>query len=471
LNDHIKLKEKRFDVHRCADTLSLNAAVEMLAGEIEALDGRARKRTQAEAFRFRTAIHVLLLNLLAAWSIHPAAKLGISLAANAYSGTSRYCNPHLTYRQFKAALRGLEALGLLRITNPGYHFKSTGEGQVTRVVATEKLGELLQGKAQLSPINEVPSPTRETILLRDGDGRLMEYGDTGDTIRMRNNLARINHVLQRNWPDIEITREEWVHLQERLEAKEDRMPIDLGNRYLHRVFNNGSFGLGGRFYGGWWQSVPRDLRPYMRINGKPTVEIDYSSIHPRMLYAMEGLEPPEDPYNIGLDPRFRDAVKQTFNAMINAPSKRINPVSSFDADAIGMSWTEFRKTVQRAFSPIAKHFGTGEGIRLQKVDSDILEKVLLHFAEDGIPCLPIHDSVIMHHGHADELEDVMRQAFEEVTGIPGKAKGKLSVRRSREARGNPDGTWDIEDVLRPDPMFQDYDDRLAEWHRKRWGKE
>jgi hypothetical protein len=471
LTDRIKPKDKRFDVHQCADTAPLNAAVEMLAGEIEALEGRARKRTQAEAVRFRVAIRVLLLNLFAAWSLDPLTKLGISLDANAYSGTSRYRNPHLTYRQFEAAFRGLEALGFLKITNPGYQFKAIGEGQVTRVVATDKLASLFSEQVKFSPMDELPSPTRETILLRDSSGRLMEYDDTEDAIRMRNNLARINYVLRRNWPDIEISREEWVHLQERLKAKEDRVPIDLGNRYLYRVFNDGSFQMGGRFYGGWWQNVPSDIRPYIRINGKLTVEIDYSSLHPRMLFAMEGLEAPDDLYDVGLDPTFRDAVKQTFNAMINAPSNRINPVSSFDADATGMSWPEFRETVRQGFGPIAKYFGTGEGIRLQRLDSDILEKVMLHFAEHDIPCLPIHDSVIMHHGYAEELEDVMGRAFEDMTGILGRVKGKLTSVRTREARGISDGTWDIEDVLRPDPMFQDYDERLEQWFRSRSGQE
>src|SRR3954465_13047765 len=52
---------------------------------IESLEGRVRARTRHEAIRFRVAIRVLLLNLFAAWSIHPATRLGVSLDANAYS--------------------------------------------------------------------------------------------------------------------------------------------------------------------------------------------------------------------------------------------------------------------------------------------------------------------------------------------------------------------------------------------------
>jgi hypothetical protein len=463
-------KDRRFDDHRWAKSSSLNSVVDQLANAIESLEGRVRARTRHEAIRFRVAIRVLLLNLFAAWSIHPATRLGVSLDANAYSGNSRYRNPHLTYRQFVAAFRGLEALGFLKITNPGYQFKTTGEGQVTRVVATDKLASLFSEQVKFSPVDELPSPTRETILLRDSSGRLMEYHDTEDTIRMRNNLARINHVLRENWPDIEISREEWVRLQERLKAKEDRVPIDLSNRYLYRVFNDGSLSMGGRFYGGWWQNVPSDFRRYIRINGKLTVEIDYSSIHPRMLFAMEGLEAPDDPYDIGLEPKFREAVKQTFNALVNANTNRINPVDSFDADAIGMSWPKFKKVVRQGFGPIDKYFGTGEGIRLQRVDSDILERVLLHFAGLGIPCLPVHDSVIMHHGYEEKLIAVMGQAFEDVIGIPGKVKTTRAMVRTEEAKEHLFVTLEIEDLLKPDPKFGDYDERLNQWFRNRPGQ-
>jgi hypothetical protein len=66
--------------------------------------------------------------------------------------------------------------------------------------------------------------------------------------------------------------------------------------------------------------------------------------------------------------------------------------------------------------PIAHHFYTGVGLRLQRLDSDIAEKVLLHFAQSKIAILPLHDSFLMHHGYETSLEPVMRAAFEEVIG-------------------------------------------------------
>ena len=42
-------------------------------------------------------------------------------------------------------------------------------------------------------------------------------------------------------------------------------------RTVRRIFNNGSFEEGGRFYGGWWERVPSRYRPQITIDGMPTV--------------------------------------------------------------------------------------------------------------------------------------------------------------------------------------------------------
>jgi len=51
------------------------------------------------------------------------------------------------------------------------------------------------------------------------------------------------------------------------------------------------------------------------------------------------------------------------------------------------------------------------GLRLQRFDSDIAEKVLLHFAKSGIAILPLHDSFLMHNGYEASLKPIMRFAF------------------------------------------------------------
>ena len=47
---------------------------------------------------------------------------------------------------------------------------------------------------------------------------------------------------------------------------------------------------GGRYYGGWWQQIPKEWRQEIRIGNTPTVEIDYSGLHIVILYALEGID-------------------------------------------------------------------------------------------------------------------------------------------------------------------------------------
>ena len=128
---------------------------------------------------------------------------------------------------------------------------------------------------------------------------------------MRKNLEKINKVLSWHWFDLDLEDNEFDAMQEELKSDQNKErgsdpQVNLANRSLYRVFTDTSFTRGGRFYGGWWQNIPSRLRPFITINGKETVELDYSSMHPRMLYAHIGMECPDEPYDVGLDPEHRD---------------------------------------------------------------------------------------------------------------------------------------------------------------------
>ena len=51
-------------------------------------------------------------------------------------------------------------------------------------------------------------------------------------------------------------------------ADPDKPPIDLTRRMLVRIFSNGRFDQGGRFYRGWWENVPSEYRRYITTDGK-----------------------------------------------------------------------------------------------------------------------------------------------------------------------------------------------------------
>ena len=67
----------------------------------------------------------------------------------------------------------------------------------------------------------------------------------------------------------------------------------------------------GRFYRGWWQQVPSELRRYITIGGKKTCEYDYSQLNPHMVYYLRGKElGDEDAYDRVFDGEHRPSSKK-----------------------------------------------------------------------------------------------------------------------------------------------------------------
>ena len=99
---------------------------------------------------------------------------------------------------------------------------------------------------------------------------------------------------------------------------------------------------------------------------------------------------------------------------------------------------------------------------MQRIDSDIAEKVMVHFANLGIPILPLHDSFIMHNGYESWLRPVMMKAFKETIGIKPKIDAKESKIIKLHKSYDPDDlgdpiSLDIEDILANE---QSHDKRL-----------
>jgi len=189
---------------------------------------------------------------------------------------------------------------------------------------------------------------------------------------------------------------------------------------------------GGRFYGGWWQSLPSLYRPHITIDGYKTCEVDYSAIALRIIYAQAGTPYPteDDPYDIGLpewkgskDSR-RPLVKTYVNALINDEGGNYRlPVD--EQQAIGITYSELKDLVLNKHKSIAHLFSTGVGLEAQYIDSQIAQKVMLVMMEEGLVVLPIHDSFIVRLGFQQWVEEVMEVVSLEVLGsrVTTKADG------------------------------------------------
>ena len=117
------------------------------------------------------------------------------------------------------------------------------------------------------------------------------------------------------------------------------------------------------------------------MNAKPMVEYDYANLHPRILYAEAGLIPPDDCYSdiypkcpgwvMPNQENMRKTVKIALNAMLNATKPLKRPPRGFRKSDCNCSWKDLCEAILKKHQPIADKFFTGQGLRLQRIDTEI----------------------------------------------------------------------------------------------------
>lgn len=387
--------------------------------EARAIGKRANKRSAGSQVQFLACVKALALNAFQAQKklIADYLHLAISLNANTYGTKKRYAAHSIAYRQLASAFYGMLRTGYLVIYRDGYQDPSGG-GAMTRYDGTVKLFEAMTqaiGKEGISFYSDFAGREDEVIILRDKQKRYADYADTAETRLMRERLNQINAVLASHEIALNLSAEQMKamnkHMDDKRHDEPEVMPyIDLTAVRLYRIFSEGSFERGGRFYRGWWQNVPEVYRRFITIDGQPTIEVDYTAFHPTILYAEQGLPLTQDPYKVHPNVH-RDAGKVAFNALLNANTLPLGSAPSGYFHTDGITWPEYLEVMSIHHEPVAHLFTEGYGLTLQYRDSKLAESILLHFTGKGIPCLPIHDSFIVAEQHKTELESVMLNHF------------------------------------------------------------
>ena len=247
----------------------------------------------------------------------------------------------------------------------------------------------------------MPYEDPEVIILRDEkkrgqkQGDLINYKDTPVTRRARKNLQEINKFIAShhiNLDSMDDQEEELLFkMLQRDDPRRDKF-IDYTKTRLRRIFNNGSFEQGGRFYGGWWQEILSDYRALITINGKRTVELDYSGMHFAIMYAELAMDMPmADPYALdGYGWHLRGEIKKAFHIIVNCANRK-QAVGAIDRRIKTGELSEELgggEQLLQAFAethPLIKgKIASGEGVRGQFTDSRIAEKVLLKGIDVGL---------------------------------------------------------------------------------------
>ncbi len=261
----------------------------------------------------------------------------------------------------------------------------------------------------------------------------------------------------------------------------------------HVPYNDESTRRGGRLYCAI-QNLPqrsragdpqfRPLRSTLHIDGKPTAEVDFSSLHPRMLYNMRGLPCPDRCYQIpvhGWNVSNDDPVKLEFMKLVLLALPNCGKASNgarknrrAGIQTIERRLTEFNETQDAAFkvehadllpcfgifydgpaddypnalairraykvppsvtpeavldavlqhhAEIADLLYQGVGTYLQSVDARIMLRIIERFNALGRPIVTVHDSCRVWAEDVGLAQQIMTEEYvREFPGFPPRFK-------------------------------------------------
>ncbi|MGE5538061.1 MAG: hypothetical protein ACM30I_05555 [Gemmatimonas sp.] len=389
-----------------------NRLAEVLTEQIATTSAAERTR------RNRLAAHtrIVLANVISTVFRDRITAISYSRRPNEYC--RRYTGP-VTHRGLIPVVDGMTELGYLR-AYPGY--RRFDGARRSRIRATEKLSGLVFDEHKLNPGHLIRDNTPpESIILRNADKDDIDYEDTPATRDMRRVLDAYNEFLRGS--DIRLA---------------DERPDSVLPWYPHvrRIFNE-AFESGGRFYGpwSWW---PKRVRPFIRINGARTVELDYAATVLHQVYSLAGADyyhnraRDDDPYAVpGFEFVPRSERKMAFLYMLNTPSEpeaiRLIDRHGIPADVPDYDTRELVTAIRRKHEPIDAWFYRENACHLQFLDSQVCERIIRDCMRENVVVLTIHDSFIVEDRHAEFLHDLMIRAWRE--------KGLCSVPKITIERG------------------------------------
>lgn len=214
---------------------------------------------------------------------------------------------------------------------------------------------------------------------------------------------------------------------------------------IRKVFNNNSWNHGGRSYvvGKGAEVMARTFREEITIDGEPTVELDFKSLHPNILACKMGIRLPDnfDPYGIEMEGYDKDVLRKickvlllcAFNAnsiesaigatigefIVQTDDNDVPLINAWKQQGLVPAVVEFKRIAEKLCehnSYAQDYFFSGIGLELQNTDSRIMDAIIELFLEKDEFVLPVHDSILI----AERLEgfgiECMKLAYQHVLG-------------------------------------------------------
>jgi hypothetical protein len=443
------------DIHRISEYPEVQKVISTiyeLLGEAGCL-GRAPYGKEVKKH-----LKVVVLDLFVAYLGDPLVFIGYSRNKNSYGKDTRLAKLFLNYRPMMRVIDGLESLGFIE-NHKGFYDLSRQSGLQSRMRATPALINLIEtgGVTPLMVSNE----DGEVIALRDSDGNDLSFPETDETRAISEQVMSYNQFLSEHRISLSLDVEK---IRDILKEKQKK-PVDYTRTQLCRIFQE-DLSSGGRYYRGWWQEVPSELRRYITIDGENCSELDYSGQSLGLLYAYKDhertwLKGDVDPYTIeGEEGVNRKLMKKVFLTCVNASSldqalKSIRYYINKECEGLKSTKVFIDRLIDQTIQnhpDIAEYFFSCAWAGLQYQDSEIARYVLEHIQANGCPALPIHDSFVVQDEHLPLLYSLMKESYR-MLGVASVPDITLDI----GANSDPDGL-----SFRRLQELMDYEQQLKE---------
>ena len=412
-------RDRRFNPWRFPKT---DNAKQIVADVIQQLQGyeihfnrRKRKRKTADQVIFETSVSAIICDLIHHNLSQSAGGVAITRSHRILGRKSRY-RPPAYNKKLPDLLDAMSSKEMAYVEQEIGYETSFGQSKQTTVRAGKRLVSRI---AELNLIFDDlgVSKKQEVITLKSvkddiwDNSKVVEYKDTADTDRYRDELHQINEWLCAAQIDYDDN-----------QSDPDGPILDVNDRRLRRIFTRGRFDCGGRLFDGFWQLLGKKKRlESLFIDEEEIIELDYGQMSVRIIYGLCGAEPDaDDQYDI---PNFQDersGIKKVFNAMLFA-DKRLSrmPKGVRQEFQSNHSVEQVMHAIERHHAPISHRFFTQIGHEAQFIESTILMEVLLKLKKEKIVALPIHDAVLVPRSYEDITKDIMLDVFHKHTNVDG----------------------------------------------------
>lgn len=416
----------------------------------------------------KVVLELVLSSLIKA--CHHNGCVAIRRSPNKYTALERYRHDWFAYRGIRHVTDQLLARGF------AFWSKGKQKVRISRFWASSSLLELYENACQ----TVVQKPDfhsigyKSLIILKDSEKNLIDFKENATTqelLRFTEQINKCNQIHFSNGIRINLNNtKEYQYIKRAIhitgcniktvrgiESNDEQgtitdSPTDnikfislLPDGFrLYRVFNDGSFKRGGRYYARF-QNLQEKYRRQIVLCGHPVAELDYSCLHTVMLYHREGKPLPPNPYGYAKGTPERELVKMLLNAIYNSRDQnssiwsilkkeiqkpKNSHLNKFLFQQNGKGY-EYMKDLYKEFTKkhqdISEHFHSGIGSTLQNIDSKIATQVMLHFVKQKVPILPIHDSFIVPAPYKEELQRVMKEKYEDVMKKEFRVNGSLEI--------------------------------------------